>query len=52
MDDETLLFMQEQAAVVVASLTGFKAQFVAAGWDERNAELMVIALMNQQANQK
>ncbi|HLS02182.1 MAG TPA: hypothetical protein VK054_09420 [Beutenbergiaceae bacterium] len=44
------LDLLDQTAIAVEAYTGMKQQFVAAGWSERNAERMVIALLNHTAN--
>lgn len=44
---ENLLQLQEQMATAVASLTGMKAQFIAAGWSEAHAELATIEVLRQ-----
>jgi hypothetical protein len=41
-DSEALLAAMEQAATAVAQYTGIKNQLVAQGWNEHNAEKLVI----------
>lgn len=40
-----MLKMLEETANSVAACTGIKQQFIDAGWDEHNAEQMVIAML-------
>jgi hypothetical protein len=44
-NSEALLAAMEQAAVAVAQCTGIKNQLVAQGWNEHNAEKMVIEMV-------
>jgi len=40
----SVLDILDMSGDLVAAMTGIKQQFVAAGWDPRNAELMVIEM--------
>lgn len=42
--EEILMAVLDESAKAVATMTGIKAQFVNAGWDERNAEKAVLAM--------
>ena len=42
-----MLEAMEQARDAVAALNGLRQQFIDAGWDEHNAEHMVIAIVHQ-----
>lgn len=49
---EELMKVLDEASKNVAILTGMKAQFMDAGWDEKNAERVVIQLLaNNNGNQ-
>lgn len=43
--DEFLMQTLDETAKTVAAMTGMKAQFVNAGWNEHNAEKAVLAII-------
>lgn len=47
MDPNQLLDILDQARDGVAALTGIKQQLIESGWEERAAEQVVIAMLNQ-----
>jgi hypothetical protein len=47
-DAEESMQTMEQWAQFVATVTGFKQQLIDVGWDERNAERLVIEMVMKQ----